>query len=137
MISYIFILKHLLYVNKYNVISKSNCIFHQVSKEIAKTRHSVPGVGLISPPPHHDIYSIEDLAQVSHYNGSYHENSGHPVRYYCRCQCLGSSHMVIVHLVLQPPLCGISCRQTLEMRRLLEILSLLKTHLFKVAFTDK
>lgn len=31
---------------------------------IAKTRHSTPGVGLISPPPHHDIYSIEDLAQL-------------------------------------------------------------------------
>lgn len=37
---------------------------HKVTKEIAKTRHSVPGVGLISPPPHHDIYSIEDLAQL-------------------------------------------------------------------------
>ena len=36
----------------------------KVSKDIAKTRHSVPGVGLISPPPHHDIYSIEDLAQL-------------------------------------------------------------------------
>ncbi|NDQ31349.1 hypothetical protein GYK49_14435, partial [Lactobacillus paracasei] len=31
---------------------------------IAKTRHATPGVGLISPPPHHDIYSIEDLAQL-------------------------------------------------------------------------
>ena len=31
---------------------------------IAKTRHSTPGVSLISPPPHHDIYSIEDLAQL-------------------------------------------------------------------------
>ena len=31
---------------------------------IAKTRHSTPGVALISPPPHHDIYSIEDLAQL-------------------------------------------------------------------------
>ena len=31
---------------------------------IARTRHSTPGVGLISPPPHHDIYSIEDLAQL-------------------------------------------------------------------------
>src|SRR6202042_1158652 len=31
---------------------------------VAKTRHSTPGVGLISPPPHHDIYSIEDLAQL-------------------------------------------------------------------------
>lgn len=39
-------------------------LFLQVSKDIAKTRHSVPGVGLISPPPHHDIYSIEDLAEV-------------------------------------------------------------------------
>lgn len=36
-----------------------------MSKQIAKTRKSVPGVGLISPPPHHDIYSIEDLAEVS------------------------------------------------------------------------
>ena len=34
----------------------------KVSKDIAKTRHSVPGVGLISPPPHHDIYSIEGQA---------------------------------------------------------------------------
>ena len=34
----------------------------------------------------------------------YPENSGHPVRYYCRCQWPGSSHMVIVRLVLQPPL---------------------------------
>jgi len=37
---------------------------YKVTKDIAKTRHSVPGVGLISPPPHHDIYSIEDLAQL-------------------------------------------------------------------------
>ncbi|KAK5646014.1 hypothetical protein RI129_004478 [Pyrocoelia pectoralis] len=37
---------------------------YKVSPEIAKTRHSVPGVGLISPPPHHDIYSIEDLAEL-------------------------------------------------------------------------
>jgi glutamate synthase (NADPH/NADH) large chain len=37
---------------------------HKVAGEIAKTRHSTPGVGLISPPPHHDIYSIEDLAQL-------------------------------------------------------------------------
>ena len=55
---------------------------------------------------------------------SHPENSDHPVRYYCRCQCLSSSHMVIVRLVLQPPLCGIGCRQILEMRCLLEILSL-------------
>jgi len=39
---------------------------HKVSKEIASTRHTTPGVGLISPPPHHDIYSIEDLAQLIH-----------------------------------------------------------------------
>ena len=38
---------------------------HKVSKDIARTRFSIPGVGLISPPPHHDIYSIEDLAEVS------------------------------------------------------------------------
>ncbi len=37
---------------------------HKVDAIIAKTRHSIPGVGLISPPPHHDIYSIEDLAQL-------------------------------------------------------------------------
>src|ERR1044072_2512956 len=37
---------------------------HKVSAAIAKVRHSTPGVGLISPPPHHDIYSIEDLAQL-------------------------------------------------------------------------
>ncbi|KNE69707.1 glutamate synthase, NADH/NADPH, small subunit [Allomyces macrogynus ATCC 38327] len=37
---------------------------HKVSKDIAKTRKSTPGVGLISPPPHHDIYSIEDLKQL-------------------------------------------------------------------------
>lgn len=37
---------------------------HKVSGAIARTRHSTPGVGLISPPPHHDIYSIEDLKQL-------------------------------------------------------------------------
>ena len=37
---------------------------HKVDKFIAKVRYSIPGVGLISPPPHHDIYSIEDLAQL-------------------------------------------------------------------------
>ncbi|KAJ1952946.1 glutamate synthase [NADH], partial [Linderina pennispora] len=36
----------------------------KVSREIAKTRHTTPGVGLVSPPPHHDIYSIEDLKQL-------------------------------------------------------------------------
>ncbi|MGX2039583.1 glutamate synthase large subunit [Methylocaldum sp. MU1018] len=39
---------------------------HKVDAVIAKVRHSTPGVGLISPPPHHDIYSIEDLAQLIH-----------------------------------------------------------------------
>jgi glutamate synthase domain-containing protein 2/glutamate synthase domain-containing protein 1/glutamate synthase domain-containing protein 3 len=39
---------------------------HKVDEVIARVRHSVPGVGLISPPPHHDIYSIEDLAQLIH-----------------------------------------------------------------------
>ena len=38
----------------------------KVDKNIARVRHSTPGVGLISPPPHHDIYSIEDLAQLIH-----------------------------------------------------------------------
>src|SRR3712207_2503871 len=37
---------------------------HKVDAVIAKVRHSTPGVGLISPPPHHDIYSIEDIAQL-------------------------------------------------------------------------
>ena len=37
---------------------------HKVDEIIARVRHSIPGVGLISPPPHHDIYSIEDLAQL-------------------------------------------------------------------------
>ena len=37
---------------------------HKVSEEIARVRHTTPGVTLISPPPHHDIYSIEDLAQL-------------------------------------------------------------------------
>ena len=35
-----------------------------MTPDIGKTRHSIPGVGLISPPPHHDIYSIEDLAEL-------------------------------------------------------------------------
>ena len=39
---------------------------HKVSQQIARVRHATPGVGLISPPPHHDIYSIEDLAQLIH-----------------------------------------------------------------------
>ena len=39
---------------------------HKVTEYIGKLRYSVPGVGLISPPPHHDIYSIEDLAQLIH-----------------------------------------------------------------------
>jgi glutamate synthase (NADPH/NADH) large chain len=37
---------------------------HKVDENIARVRHSIPGVGLVSPPPHHDIYSIEDLAQL-------------------------------------------------------------------------
>lgn len=47
---------------------------HKVYPWIAKTRHSTPGVGLISPPPHHDIYSIEDLAELIHdlKNGNHH-----------------------------------------------------------------
>ena len=39
---------------------------HKVDETIARVRYSTPGVGLISPPPHHDIYSIEDLAQLIH-----------------------------------------------------------------------
>lgn len=38
--------------------------FYIINSFIHSTRHSVPGVGLISPPPHHDIYSIEDLAEL-------------------------------------------------------------------------
>ena len=44
----------------------ASCPGHKVDVEIARLRHSTPGVGLISPPPHHDIYSIEDLAQLIH-----------------------------------------------------------------------
>ena len=44
----------------------ASCPGHKVYPWIAKTRHSTPGVGLISPPPHHDIYSIEDLEQLIH-----------------------------------------------------------------------
>ena len=39
---------------------------HKVYPWVAKTRHTTPGVGLVSPPPHHDIYSIEDLAELIH-----------------------------------------------------------------------
>ena len=39
---------------------------HKVDENIARIRYTTPGVGLISPPPHHDIYSIEDLAQLIH-----------------------------------------------------------------------
>ena len=44
----------------------ASCPARKVYPWIAKTRHSTPGVGLISPPPHHDIYSIEDLAELIH-----------------------------------------------------------------------
>ena len=47
---------------------------------IAKTRHSTPGVSLISPPPHHDIYSIEDLAQLIYDL----KNSNVLCRYFCK-----------------------------------------------------
>ena len=46
----------------------------RVFPEIARTRHSTPGVALISPPPHHDIYSIEDLAELSSLPGAAHGN---------------------------------------------------------------
>ncbi len=48
---------------------------HKVNPTIAKVRHSTPGVGLISPPPHHDIYSIEDLAQLIHDLKNVNENA--------------------------------------------------------------
>ena len=44
----------------------ANCPARKVYPWIAKVRHATPGVGLISPPPHHDIYSIEDLAELIH-----------------------------------------------------------------------
>ena len=49
-----------------NLVKVVNCQVIKYSEYIAKLRFSVPGVGLISPPPHHDIYSIEDLAQLIH-----------------------------------------------------------------------
>ena len=69
---------------------------------------------------------------------SHPENSGHPVRYYCMCQCLGSSHMVSVHLMLQPPTLWNRLPANIRNASYLgNVKSLLKTHLFKVAFTDK
>jgi len=53
---------------------------HKVSEYIAKLRVSVPGVGLISPPPHHDIYSIEDLAQLIHDLKNVNPNAGISVK---------------------------------------------------------
>src|SRR5207245_5417280 len=53
---------------------------HKVSEYIGYLRHSVPGVGLISPPPHHDIYSIEDLAQVIHDLKNAHSQASISVR---------------------------------------------------------
>ncbi len=52
---------------------------HKVSKDIAKTRYTTEGVGLISPPPHHDIYSIEDLAQLIY--------DLKKIKSYRRCEC--------------------------------------------------
>ena len=68
---------------------------------------------------------------------SHPQNSGHPVKYYCRCQCLSSSHVVIVRLLLHPPLCRIGCQQISEMRRVLKKLNILKSQMFNVAFADK
>ena len=45
-------------------VKAGSCLRHKVDDWIGKVRHATPGVGLISPPPHHDIYSIEDLAQL-------------------------------------------------------------------------
>ncbi|MEZ5789284.1 MAG: glutamate synthase large subunit [Nitratireductor sp.] len=53
---------------------------HKVDAVIAKTRHSTPGVGLISPPPHHDIYSIEDLAQLIYDLKNVNEQAGISVK---------------------------------------------------------
>ena len=51
---------------------------HKVYPWIAKVRHATPGVGLISPPPHHDIYSIEDLAQLIHDLKNANPRGAHP-----------------------------------------------------------
>ena len=51
---------------------------HKVYPWIAKTRYSTPGVGLISPPPHHDIYSIEDLAQLIYDLKNANDDGPHP-----------------------------------------------------------
>ena len=58
---------------------------HKVDEVIARLRHSIPGVGLISPPPHHDIYSIEDLAQLI-----YDLKNVNPRGAHCREAGLGS-----------------------------------------------
>lgn len=65
---------------------------HKVFPEIAKVRYATPGVELISPPPHHDIYSIEDLAQLIHdlKNANIHSNISVKDRKSTR---LNSSHM--------------------------------------------
>ncbi len=49
-----------------NPARAASCRGSKVYPAIARVRHSTPGVGLISPPPHHDIYSIEDLAELIH-----------------------------------------------------------------------
>jgi len=69
---------------------------HKVSEYIAKLRFSVPGVGLISPPPHHDIYSIEDLAQLIH---DLKKSAGLLCYELCQQQGLGSPALDrLVHL---------------------------------------
>ena len=68
---------------------------HKVDEWIGKVRHSTPGVGLISPPPHHDIYSIEDLAQLDFRSEKCEPCSPHQCetgfeswcRYHCRRCC--------------------------------------------------
>ena len=58
---------------------------------------------------------------VSHLAATSNKLDQMSTRYYCKGQCLGSSHMVIVHLVLQPPLCGIGCRHDIRNASSLEI----------------
>jgi len=68
---------------------------------------------------------------------SHPENSGHPVRYYYRCQCLGSSQIVIVLYIAAPTLWNRLLADIINASSLENFKSVLKTHLFKVAFTDK
>src|SRR5690348_18018518 len=68
----------------YTTLFRSELPGHKVYPWIAKTRHSTPGVGLISPPPHHDIYSIEDIKQLIHRSEEHTSELQSPVHLVCR-----------------------------------------------------